>query len=298
LQTVDFTLLTADNHRLAATRFEPTEPNGLSILINSATGAPRHYYRSFAQYLAQRGCLVLTYDYRGIGDSIDPHFDLNQLRLRDWGQKDLSAMLNWLHHYAPEHKIAALGHSIGGQLIGLASNNYLIKSVLTVASQIGYWRNWPTASKRLQMGLVTGLALPAAVKGFGKLPGFAMGGVSLPAGIALEWSRWCRHPQYFVDEHGQPLRTYFERFSGPARFYAIADDHFYAPATAVKALSRRYVAADGEVVWRHPSHWGAREMGHFGYFRRNAPQAAWDEIGDWLIRRTLQQHPASQRWAA
>jgi hypothetical protein len=39
-------------------------------------------------------------------------------------------------------------------------------------------------------------------------------------------------------------------------------------------------------------------MGHFGYFRRNAPQAAWDEIGDWLIRHTLQQHPASQRWAA
>lgn len=298
MQSVDFTLLTADNYRLAATRFEPAEPNGLSILINSATGAPRQYYRGFAEYLAQRGCLVLTYDYRGIGASLDPNFDIHTLRLRDWGQQDLHKALSWLKDFAPQHKIAALGHSIGGQLIGLASNNYLLDSVLTVASQIGYWGHWPSIGKRLQINLLTGLALPATVKSLGRLPGFAMGGVPLPAEIALEWARWCQHPRYFVDEHGAALTTYFERFNGPARFYAIADDHFYAPESAVKALSRRYVAADGEVVWRHPSHWGAREMGHFGYFRRNAPQAAWDEIGDWLIRHTLQQHPASQRWAA
>lgn len=295
---VDFTLHTSDGYRLAASRFEPEQPNGLSVLINSATGAPRHYYRYFADYLAQRGCLVLTYDYRGIGDSIDSNFDLSQLALRDWGAQDLYAALSWLQRYAPEQRIAGIGHSIGGQLVGLASNNHLLASLATLGSQIGYWRNWPTATKRLQMSLVTGLALPAAVKGFGKLPGFAMGGVSLPAGIALEWARWCQHRQYFVDEAGQPLTTYFDRFRGPARFYAIGDDHFYAPASAVRALSHRYTEADGEVVWRHPSHWGAASMGHFGFFRRQAPIAAWDEIGDWLIGKTLNIGLASQRWAA
>ena len=298
MEQVDFTLHTSDGYRLAATRYQPAEPNGLSVLINSATGAPRQYYRHFAEYLAQRGCLVLTYDYRGIGGSIDSNFHQPDLALRDWGTQDLYAALGWLQRYAPEQRIAAIGHSIGGQLIGLASNNHLLAAVATIGSQIGYWRNWPTAAKRLQMGLVTGLALPAAVKGFGKLPGFAMGGVSLPAGIALEWARWCQNPHYFVDEFGMPLTTYFDRVHCPARFYAIGDDHFYAPASAVRALSRRYVAADSEVVWRHPSHWGAAQMGHFGFFRRQAPIAAWDEVSDWLIARTINLKPASQRWAA
>jgi len=40
-----------------------------AVLINSATAVPRKVYRGFAGYLAGRGCAVLTYDYRGTGDS-------------------------------------------------------------------------------------------------------------------------------------------------------------------------------------------------------------------------------------
>lgn len=278
----DFTLTTQDGYRLAATCYEPEHAGGPSVLINSATGAPRQYYRPFAEHLAAQGCTVLTYDYRGIGDSIDPAFALSELRLRDWALQDLQAALAWLKQRAPEQRLIGLGHSIGGQLMGIAPDNHLFDAILTVASQIGYWRNWPTRLGRLRMGFVTGLALPTVVHGFGKLPGFAMGGVSLPAGIALEWSRWCRHQAYFVDEHGRPLPHYFDRFTGPARFYAIADDHFYAPASAVRELSRRYVAARGEFVCRKPSDWGLRKLGHFGFFRRSTPVAAWNEVHDWM----------------
>ena len=61
-----------DGHPLAVTLFHPDTPVGLSVLIGSATGAPRRYYANFARHLAARGCTVVSFDYRGIGDSIDP----------------------------------------------------------------------------------------------------------------------------------------------------------------------------------------------------------------------------------
>src|ERR1700730_10557067 len=62
---------TRDGLRLAASVFEPAGPSadgGVGV-INSATGVPRDYYAPFAAFLASRGFVAVTYDYRGIGDS-------------------------------------------------------------------------------------------------------------------------------------------------------------------------------------------------------------------------------------
>jgi len=66
----DITLPAADGYLLGATLFLPRiGARHHAVLINSATAVPRKIYRGFAAYLARRGCAVLTYDYRGIGDS-------------------------------------------------------------------------------------------------------------------------------------------------------------------------------------------------------------------------------------
>ena len=65
----DITVPATDGYPLAATLFLPRGAKRHAVLINSATAVPRKFYRGFAGYLAKRGCAVLTYDYRGTGDS-------------------------------------------------------------------------------------------------------------------------------------------------------------------------------------------------------------------------------------
>src|SRR3954468_15068677 len=65
----DITVPATDRYLLGATLFLPRGTKRHAVLINSATAVPRKIYRGFAGYLAGRGCAVLTYDYRGIGDS-------------------------------------------------------------------------------------------------------------------------------------------------------------------------------------------------------------------------------------
>src|SRR5580693_1768134 len=65
----DITFPAVDDYALGATLFLPRGAKQHAVLINSATAVPRKIYRKFAGYLAGRGFAVLTYDYRGIGDS-------------------------------------------------------------------------------------------------------------------------------------------------------------------------------------------------------------------------------------
>ncbi len=65
----DISFPATDGYLLGASLFLPRGAKRHAVLINSATAVPRRTYRGFAGYLARRGCAVLTYDYRGIGDS-------------------------------------------------------------------------------------------------------------------------------------------------------------------------------------------------------------------------------------
>jgi predicted alpha/beta hydrolase len=65
----DITFPAADGYLLGASLFLPRGARRHAVLINSATAVSRQIYRGFAGYLARRGDAVLTYDYRGTGDS-------------------------------------------------------------------------------------------------------------------------------------------------------------------------------------------------------------------------------------
>ena len=60
-------LNTSDQIQLSIKVFEPKISNGKLLLINSATGVKQQIYFSFANYFAENGFTVITYDYRGIG---------------------------------------------------------------------------------------------------------------------------------------------------------------------------------------------------------------------------------------
>ena len=129
----DIIVPAADRYPLGATFFLPrTAKRTHAVLINSATAVPRKLYRGFAGYLARRGCAVLIYDYRGIGDSRQKSLTgYNQVKslvgfkasMADWAAKDVSAAVSWMSERYHNMPLAYIGHSFGGQALGLLPNN-------------------------------------------------------------------------------------------------------------------------------------------------------------------------------
>ncbi len=271
---------TEDHVLLAATYYQPKQSNGRSILINGATAVPRHYYHQFALYLTAQGFTVLTYDYRGIGDSSHGRMKDKAATFCDWGTQDTAAAITYLQASTPEHALLLIGHSAGGQLLGLAHNNQAISSTLLISCQNGYWGLWP-APRRWLLASFWYIGIPLLTALFGHVPArhLGLGSVDLPAGIARQWARWCRHPDYFIDETGRPLRPYFHTLKGPLCAYVIQDD-WMAPRTAVDALIQLYPQANASIRTLSPRS-PTQPLGHFGYFKKHN-QALWSEAAQWL----------------
>ena len=265
-----------DGHRLGATLFRPASSNGRALQINAAAGVKQEYYGKFAAYLSERGFTVLTFDYRGIGRS--GHWRLNA-RMRDWAELDAGAALQFLSKTGK--KLMAVGHSFGGQSFALVPGAERLAAVLAVGSQSGYWRHWRGAP-RAGMWLLTHALLPGISRLFGYFPAAALGqGENLPAGVAIEWARWCRDPDYLVGALG--AKEQYARFSAPLRLYWVADDP-YAPLAAAEALLELYPRAPAELTRVMPRELGAERIGHFGFFREQFRDTLWRDAADWLER--------------
>jgi len=277
MQIEHYSLPARDGYRLAVSSYRPSAPR-FRLLINSATGISQRFYQHFARHAAQQGVWVYTYDYRGIAGSVERDWQGAPPCMADWGRLDLASLLD---HLPDDLPLALLGHSVGGQIPGLADNSKRIQALLGVAAQSGYWRLWP-ARKQLALALNWYAIVPLLVRVFGQLPAWLLGGEALPRGVALEWARWCRTPAYLSTADGQPLRPHFAELQMPARFLTISDDQAIAPERAVHALASFYSAAKVEVQRITPQDWGLAKLEHFGFFRRDTPPPLWDQQLAWL----------------
>lgn len=274
-----------DGFSLGATLFEPASQDAPIVLINSATGVKRGFYEKFAGFLAEAGFGVVTYDYRGIGDSRPSGLRGFRAQMREWGACDLRGVIDWIGERYPGRRIIAIGHSVGGQILGLTPNSDRISAVLAVGAQSGWWGHWPRP-KRYVYAFLWHVAMPGAARILGYFPSKRFGfGEDLPEGVAREWARWCRNPSYMIDGDGNPLRPYFDRFDGPMLAISIADDGF-APQAAVVALASCYTRARKFEHHLLPGAVGLPSLGHFGLFRERARVALWPHVVEWLRQPT------------
>ncbi|MCO5172245.1 MAG: alpha/beta hydrolase [Planctomycetes bacterium] len=278
----DLELAASDGFRLAATRFDPVGPRAATVVIAGAAGVPRGYYAPFAGHLAAHGLGAVTLDYRGVGGSRPASLRGFPARLHHWGERDLDGTLGWAAERWADRPLLVVTHSIGGQVLGLAPTLDRVAAVLSVASQSGYWRLW-SGARRLQMGAYFHLLIPAAARLAGYLPMRLVGGEDLPRGVAVEWARWCRDPDYVLTHARARGGAGYGRFERPWRAYALADDP-YAPRAAVERLLGFYPRAARELRWVEPAEVG-RPVGHFGFFRRPFEATLWREAREWLLAR-------------
>lgn len=271
-----------DGYALGARRFGD-QSAGPYVVIAGATAVKQAYYARFAAWLSLQGCTVLTFDYRGIGESRPARLRGFEARLRDWGERDLEGVLRFALEDKGSRPLHVIGHSVGGQLLGLAASNGSIDRIVTVGSQSGYWGHWSGASK-LHKAAVWYALLPVLGNTFGFIPGKFGIGEDLPKGVALEWAKWCRHPEYMLG-HGVG-KDGFARVKAPMRAISISDDD-YAPKPAVDALHALY---SGTQVERHhvsPKELETQAIGHFGFFRSTFQDSLWRNVSTFLFARQL-----------
>lgn len=279
----DIQFATEDGYDLPATLFESNAgrpAGGPVILISSATAVPRRAYRHFAQYLADNGArAVMTYDYRGMNGRVS-NLGLRRMRMSDWATRDMPAAVRELRRRYRDAPMAGLGHSFGGQALGLSGCANHFARYMTLAAGSGYLpalkeptRNW------ISLNLI-GYPLAAAL---GYLPRWAGLGADIPFGVFDQWRRWCNRPDYFMSDPEVPESERFEQVRLTMVAVGFEDDPL-ATLEATRALMGWYSRADIKLKWftREDAH---GPIGHFGFFRPDHRETLWPQVADWLTQR-------------
>jgi predicted alpha/beta hydrolase len=265
---------------LEALVYEPEGPIHGNVLIHSATACPQRFYAAFAQHLVSAGLRVFTYDYRGIGKSRARSLRGSSVTMSEWALVDARAMHDYLEAHHPNVPLAIIGHSFGGQLVGMLEQTRSACAAVFVGAQLGYFGHWPEPRASI-FRTMWKYIVPGLCGIFGYLPKQSGMGEDLPRGVALQWARWCSHPEYLMSEFPE-ARDRFARFDRRILAFSFTDDA-YAPARAVDAL---FAVLSSSLATRRrlsPIDLGVASVGHFGFFRPRVGAQLWDEAADYIL---------------
>jgi predicted alpha/beta hydrolase len=274
----------ADGRELAAHWFSAESPRA-ALLVSGATGFPQTFYFRFAGYAATRGYDTLVYDYRGMGDSAPADLRTETCRMSDWGLLDMRTALDTVSHRAGSRPVATLGHSVGGQFLGLLWNHALARAHVQIASSVGYWP-WELAPFKYLAWWFWRVHGPLMLALRGYVPtGGGWKGLPLPRGVYEEWRRWCLRPTHF----GPDLSTYladnvFAEIRAPLLSIGFSDDPIATQRT-VAGLDRFFPNAQRESRWYSPRDIGSSRIGHEGFFSTKHRDTLWCPTLDWLDAR-------------
>ncbi len=285
----NITFPATDGYPLGATLFLPRGAKRHAVLISSATAVPRKMYNGFASYLAGRGCAVLTYDYRGTGDSRQKSLTgYNQPRslkdfktsMSDWAVLDAAAAVAWMRQRYKTLPLNYVGHSFGGQALGLLPDNTEVSRALLIAAQAGYWKLMAFPERYRVYAMLNFVGSPLT-RLMGYTPGWSGLGEDLPKGVFEQWLKWVKSERYMFDDPNLKALENFPKYQGALRALCISDDP-WATRRAVELLCSGFTAIKPEIVTITPANAGAPKIGHFGFFRPEHRDTLWRGAAEWL----------------
>lgn len=278
----DIKLPAEDGFLLAATIYMPRGPKHHAVLISSAAAVPRKIYKGLASYIAARGCVVMTYDYRGIGGSRPKSLAGFNAKMADWAEKDATSAVAWMRARYKTLPLSYVGHSFGGQALGLLHNNDQIARALLVASQAAHWKLFRPPENYRIYALMNFAGKPIA-NILGYVPGKFGIGEDLPKGVFLQWTKWVMSERYYFDDPS--LATALENYRNYRRplMALCIDDDPWATRPAVDLLCSGFKATYPNVVTIKPADTGTTAIGHFGFFRPEHRDTLWKNAADWLL---------------
>ena len=260
-------LKTSDHNLISVTVFEPQNPNGKLLLINSATGVKQQVYFSFAKYFAENGFTAITYDYRGIGDSKPKKMNGFHATMRIWGTDDFKTVTDFIKKNYQNHQKFCLGHSVGALIIGMNEDAHIFDKFIFVATQDAYIGNLK-ANIAASAVLGFGIAVPLTTKFFGYFPAHRFGlGESLPKGVAYDW-RTLILSKKSTSRLYEKIATHFSKDLKQETFIIHAEDDPWVTMKGMENLMNNvypYLKKTYREIKVSDSEKG--EIGHINFFR-------------------------------
>lgn len=267
-------------------RHDPGEAARPIVIINAATSVRCRYYSRFAAFLHAHGFDVLTYDYRGIGESRPASLRGFEAGWIDWGRLDFEAALQYAIAHFPGQPIHVVAHSVGGFLIGLAASSHRIARVFTMGAQYAHWRDY-AAHKRGRMFLRWHVFMPALTALCGYFPGNRLGWLEdTPRGVVRDWTApqprfedFWRHRLPETERHELVAR--FAALRGETLAVSLSDDEFGTPS-AIRRLLAYYRNSPRTHLHLRPEDIGETQVGHFAFFHSRFEHSLWRIPLEWL----------------
>lgn len=267
MSTEHFFIYSQDGYPLAATFYlHQGQKQPLPVLIAPATGIVQGFYRHFAEYLSCCGYDVMSFDFRGIGQSLHTQIQYSTASILDWGQLDLPAAIESLLGRTQAKQCILLGHSAGGQLLGVIPNFQRVAKLVTVAGSSGHLKGLKGRTKLLAPIMFYGLfPLGHKLKGFSPTKIIAMG-ENLPQQVGRDWAKFCRHPGYIINAKSILSFEYHQHVRCPITAIYASDDEIATQAN-VEDLLRLYPNAPSTMLKLYPEDYQYKQIGHMLMFK-------------------------------
>jgi len=276
----DINIKCEDAFELSGTLYNPMIIKA-AIMIAPATGIKKQFYDPFAKFLSDNGYGVLTFENRGIGDSKGNSINGVNASLVNWGKLDMTAVLEKLKHVFPNVDYHLIGHSAGGQLVGLMKNAKELKTIFNYGSSSGSLK-YSKYPFRLKSSFWLNFYIPVSNFLFGHTKSQWVGmGEPLPKLVASEWSRWCNGKGYLKVDLDDSIKEHLYDELTLKSMWLHAEDDEIANYENVKDMIRVYSKITANIITLSPEKHGYKEIGHMKFFSFKRKKL-WDFALNWL----------------
>ncbi len=279
--STDVKITCVDQFAIAATIYSPKKSLKGAILIGPATGIQRQFYANFAAFLAEHGYGVITFDNRGIGGSLIGSVSESDASLQCWGEKDMPAVLEQLKTTFPNTKYHLIGHSAGGQLVGLMHNAKDFTSIFNFASSSGQLKNM-SGTYAIKAHFFMNFFIPLSNTLYGHTKSQWLGmGEPLPKVVAQQWREWCNSEGYVKASFGKTIHSHFYDDLSTPSMWVNADDDDIAIDANVEDMLSVFTKINAEKLTLSAGDYALDEIGHMKFFSRKS-QVLWIHALNWL----------------
>lgn len=280
---VQLTIQTRDGYPLTAYLFRPANPKAV-ILVSGACAVGQYFYFNIASFLETHGFAVLTYDYRGVGQSApEPLTRRFEAGFRTIAN-DFDDVVGWIESAFPDKPIGLLGHSLGGICAVLSQKNDRFYALFTVGAQMACYKDWgPDRWSRTQTYLNWHVIMPALTKLVGYLPGrrWKLGLENLPATLVRDIHNRRKYTDIRAYLETLGIQPTPEQIRCPVMALTTYDD----PICTKQALDRFFGELTNARVTRRlldPAATQYQPVGHLNFFRKRFAHCLWDMVSDWF----------------
>jgi predicted alpha/beta hydrolase len=268
---------TKDGRSIRLRIYSPERETNRVIVIAPSAEVTQKFYYDFACYFLLYDFSVVTFDYRGVGDSAPEVMKGYDAKLDQWAFQDTDAVLRFVKNRNPKQEIIFIGHGVGGEIIGLAPASQYINKIVLVncalsCSRLRRWKDkiWIGAMKTF-VKITSWL--------FGYFPGKKLGVMNnIPRGVMYEWIHWCNNENGLFDDFSDHN---YRKLQVPLLALSFTDD-WRSQKSGVIAMLEHFTSAC--ITWRHlkPSEAGVQKMGHSGFFKLNRGEKTWHDLLRWM----------------